>query len=63
MNWLTIGSPKTPTLATLYLEANHDDLRGLAVLLGSTNLNIVTIDPEPRLDEVAERIQRMEAEN
>ncbi len=63
MNWITIGSPKTPILATLYLEANPDDLRGLAVLLGNTNLNIVTIDTEPRLDALAERMERVEVEN
>ena len=48
------------TFATRYLEANPDDLRGLAALLGHANLNTVMIYTEPRLDDLAERMERVE---
>jgi site-specific recombinase XerD len=48
------------TFATRYLEANPDDLRGLAALLGHANLNTVMIYTEPRLDDLAERMERLE---
>ena len=48
------------TFATRYLEANPDDLRGLAALLGHANLSTVMIYTEPRLDDLAERMERVE---
>jgi site-specific recombinase XerD len=48
------------TFATRYLEANPDDVRGLAALLGHANLNTVMIYTEPRLDDLAERMERVE---
>jgi integrase/recombinase XerC len=48
------------TFATRYLEANPDDLRGLAALLGHTNLNTVMIYTEPTIEDLAERMQRIE---
>jgi integrase/recombinase XerD len=48
------------TFATRYLEANPDDLRGLASLLGHANLNTVMIYTEPSLDDLAERMERVE---
>ena len=48
------------TFATRYLEANPDDLRGLAALLGHANLNTVMIYTEPRLDDLMERMERVE---
>ena len=49
------------TFATRYLEANPDDLRGLAALLGHANLNTVMIYTEPGIDDLAERMERVEA--
>ena len=49
------------TFATRYLEANPDDLRGLAALLGHANLNTVMIYTEPRLDDLVERMERVES--
>ena len=48
------------TFATRYLEANPDDLRGLAALLGHANLNTVMIYTEPRIEDLAERMERVE---
>jgi integrase/recombinase XerD len=50
------------TFATRYLEANPDDLRGLAALLGHTNLDTVMIYTEPRVEDLANRMERMEFE-
>ena len=51
------------TFATRYLEANPNDLRGLAALLGHANLNTVMIYTEPRLGDLAERMERVESRN
>ena len=48
------------TFATRYLDANPGDLRGLAALLGHANLNTVMIYTEPNLDDLAERMERVE---
>jgi integrase/recombinase XerC len=48
------------TFATLYLKANPDDLRGLAALLGHSDLNTVMIYTEPTREDVANRLERME---
>lgn len=48
------------TFATRYLKANPDDLRGLARLLGHSDLNSVMIYTEPTLDDLNERLERME---
>ena len=47
------------TFATLYLQANPDDLRGLAALLGHNDLNTVMIYTEPTREDVANRVERM----
>lgn len=49
------------TFATRYLAANPDDLRGLARLLGHANLNTVMIYTEPDLDDLTQRMERVEA--
>ncbi len=48
------------TFATRYLKANPGDLRGLARLLGHASLNTVMIYTEPDMDDLAERMERME---
>lgn len=48
------------TFATRYLKANPDDLRGLARLLGHSSLNTVMIYTEPTMNDLAERMERME---
>ena len=48
------------TLATRYLAANPDDLRGLAALLGHANLNTVMIYTEPSIDDLERRMERVE---
>lgn len=48
------------TFATRYLKANPGDLRGLAALLGHASLNTVMIYTEPTLDDLAERMFRVE---
>jgi len=48
------------TFATRYLKANPDDLRGLARLLGHSNLNTVMIYTEPTMNDLEERMERME---
>ncbi len=47
------------TSATRYLEANPGDLRGLAALLGHSSLNTVMIYTEPRLEDLAGRMEWM----
>jgi integrase len=47
------------TFATRYLAANPGDLRGLAALLGHSNLNTVMIYTEPRLEDLAPRMERV----
>jgi site-specific recombinase XerD len=47
------------TFATHYLKANPDDLRGLAALLGHSDLNTVMIYTEPSRQDLTERLERM----
>ncbi len=49
------------TFATRYLAANPDDLRGLARLLGHASLNTVMIYTEPDMDDLAQRMERVES--
>jgi integrase/recombinase XerC len=49
------------TFATRYLRANRDDLRGLARLLGHASLDTVMIYTEPTLDDLEQRLERMES--
>jgi site-specific recombinase XerD len=49
------------TFATRYLQANVGDLRGLAYLLGHRSLNTVMIYTEPDLEDLTERMERVEA--
>lgn len=49
------------TFAARYLKANPGDLRGLARLLGHTNVNTVMIYTEPDMDDLTERMERMES--
>ena len=48
------------TFATRYLDANPGDLRGLAALLGHDSLDTVMIYTEPREEELARRVERVE---
>ena len=48
------------TFSDNYLRANPDDLRGLAALLGHTNLNTVMIYTEPSFDDLAVRVERVQ---
>lgn len=48
------------TFATRYLKANPDDLRGLARLLGHTSLDTVMIYTEPTMQDLTERMERVE---
>jgi site-specific recombinase XerC len=48
------------TFATRYLDANPGDLRGLARLLGHASLNTVMIYTEPDMNDLADRLERME---
>jgi integrase/recombinase XerC len=50
------------TFASRYLKANKGDLRGLAKLLGHVSLNTVMIYTEPDMDDLAERMEKVEAE-
>ena len=50
------------TFATRYLDANPDDVRGLAALLGHANLNTVMIYTAPGLADLARRMERVETE-
>ncbi len=47
------------TYATRYLEANPDDLRGLASILGHASLNTVMIYTEPTEEDLLERMERV----
>ncbi len=47
------------TFATRYLAANPGDLRGLAALLGHSNLNTILVYTEPRLEDLAGRMERV----
>ena len=46
------------TFSGNYLRGNPDDLRGLAALLGHTNLNTVMIYTEPLFDDLAGQMER-----
>ena len=48
------------TFATRYLNDNPDDLRRLARLLGHASLNTVMVYTEPKLDELTQRMERVE---
>lgn len=48
------------TFATRYLNANPSDLRGLARLLGHKSLDTVMIYTEPSMQDLAERMERVE---
>lgn len=47
------------TFATQYLHANPGDLRGLAALLGHSDLNTVMVYTEPTLQDLTNRMERM----
>ena len=49
------------TFATRYLQRNPDDLRGLAALLGHSDLNTVMRYTEPSRDDLAKRMARLHA--
>ncbi len=51
------------TFATRYLNANPSDLRGLARLLGHTSLDTVMIYTEPSMEDLTERMERVEVAN
>lgn len=51
------------TFATRYLQANPDDLRGLARLLGHKSLDTVLIYTEPSLQDLTARMERVEVVN
>ena len=48
------------TFATRYLDAKPDGLRGLAALLGHASLDMVMIYTEPRVEDLAHRVERVE---
>jgi site-specific recombinase XerD len=48
------------TMATRYLAANPDDLRGLAAILGHADLNTVMIYTEPSTADLAARMEKAE---
>jgi len=48
------------TFATRYLRKNPADLRGLAALLGHSNLNTVMLYTEPSLDDLANRMDLLD---
>jgi site-specific recombinase XerD len=50
------------TMATRYLAANPDDLRGLAAILGHADLNTVMIYTEPTTADLAARMEKAETE-
>jgi site-specific recombinase XerD len=47
-------------MATRYLAANPDDLRGLAAILGHADLNTVMIYTEPTTADLAARMEKAE---
>ena len=47
------------TFAYQYLQANPDDIRGLAVLLGHSNINTVMIYTQPSLEDLNQRMERV----
>jgi site-specific recombinase XerC len=49
------------TFASRYLKANKGDLQGLARLLGHVSLNTVMIYTEPDIEDLVERMERVEA--
>lgn len=49
--------------ATRYLNANLDDLRGLAQLLGHSSLDTVMIYTQPHLEDLAHRLEKMETQS
>lgn len=51
------------TFATRYLNANPDDLRGLARLLGHTSLDTVMVYTAPSMENLTERMERVEVAN
>lgn len=51
------------TFATRYLQKNPGDLRGLAALLGHSDLNTVMLYTEPSLDELTQRMESPEEGN
>jgi integrase/recombinase XerD len=48
------------TFATRYLNANPDNLRGLARLLGHISLDTVMIYTKPTLDDLTQRMEQVE---
>jgi site-specific recombinase XerD len=50
------------TFATRYLRKNPADLRGLAALLGHTDLNTVMLYTEPSLDDLTQRMEALDEE-
>lgn len=48
------------TFATRYLQANPDDVRGLAALLGHSSLDTVMVYTQPTLQDLAWRMERFE---
>ena len=48
------------TFASLYLKANPGDVRGLAALLGHASLNTVMVYTEPRLGDLAEKMEKVD---
>lgn len=49
------------TFASMYLKANRGDQRRLARLLGHVSLNTAMIYTEPDMEDLAERMKRVEA--
>ena len=47
------------TFAYQYLKANPDDIRGLAALLGHSNINTVMIYTQPSLEDLNQRMERV----
>jgi integrase/recombinase XerD len=47
------------TFAYEYLQANPDDIRGLAALLGHSNINTVMIYTQPSLEDLNQRMERV----
>jgi len=48
------------SFATRYLTANPGDLRGLAAILGHSDLNTVMVYTEPKTSDLADRMERAE---